>query len=391
MWGLLRGRNRGVAAVVALALVAGATTWLRLDTGAAASTAPDKIIYSQQNGKNGEYLQYVPGDGSKVTTQPVTGGGGCATPNTSNPVLAFSAKYYGSGYGGPSTPAIVGAYNSRTGVCQLPQAWSIEVNEALIFAPGPNALTAGRLFSRAQLLLEREDKSTATDPPAVVNIILRLGSTPVLTQSYNLSGPNGTQLPTDTGSSSNLLFDSLEIQVASPAAGSVSVVGPTSTFTLANQLCVGQNISQTSTDGTGTTGQVSATFTYVGNSVDPTKCKSYGTFTATTTDPNSPSGKSVSLIAASASGAHLTAQFDWGLFPYCQPGTSNPNVPTCPPTLVDFGSGFQVQTFCAAANPPVTPPWCTTSQKFEYVTVNGTTFTHITETWDGLGDITYHH
>ena len=59
--------------------------------------------------------------------------------------------------------------------------------------------------------------------------------------------------------------------------------------------------------------------------------------------------------------------------------------------MVDFGSGFQVQTFCAAANPPATAPWCTTSQNYEYVTVNGTTFTHITETWDGLGDIVYHH
>jgi hypothetical protein len=390
MWGLLRGRNRGLAAVVALALVAGATTWLRLDNGAAATTTLDKIIYSQQNGKNGEYLQYVPGDGSRVTTQPVTGAGGCATPNTTNPVLAFSAKYYGSGYGGPSTAAIVGAYNNRTGVCQIPQAWSIEVNEGLVFAPGStNALTAGRAFSRAQLQLEREDKSTASDPPAVVNIVLRLGSTVVATQSYNLQGPNGTQTATDTGTS--YLFDSLEIQVLSPAAGSISVVGPTSTFTLANQLCVGQSISQTSTDGTATSGQVTATFNYVGNSVNSGQCKAYGTFAATTTDPNSPTGKLVTLIAANATGAHLTATFDWGLFPYCQPGTSNPNVPTCPPTLVDFGSGFQVQTFCAAANPPATAPWCTTSQKFEYVTVNGTTFTHITETWDGLGDIKYNH
>jgi len=334
-------------------------------------------------------LQYLPGDGSKSTTQPVTGGGGCATPNAVNPVLAFSAKYYAGGYNGASTSAIVGAFNSRTGVCQISQAWSIEVNEGLVFGPGPNALTSGRAFSRAQLQLEREDKSTASDPPAVVNIVLRLGSNVVATQSYNLPGPNGTPLATDTGT--NYLFDSLEIRVVSPAAGSISVIGPTSTFTLANQLCVGQSISQTSTDGTPTSGQVSVTFTYVGNSVDPSTCKAYGTFAATTTDPNVNDGKSVQLIAANASGAHLTAHFDWGLFPYCQPGTSVPNVPTCPPTLVDFGSGFQVQTFCAAANPPATAPWCTTSQNYEYVTVNGTTFTHITETWDGLGDIVYHH
>ena len=96
-----------------LSLVAGGATWLHLDSGAAASSAPDKIVYSQQNGKNGEYLQYLPGDGSKSTTQPVTGGGGCATPNAVNPVLSFSAKYYAGGYNGASTSAIVQFHHLR--------------------------------------------------------------------------------------------------------------------------------------------------------------------------------------------------------------------------------------------------------------------------------------
>jgi len=87
----------------------------------------------------------------------VTGGGGCATPNTTNPVLAFSARYYPNGYAAASTSAIVGAFNQRTGVCQLPQSWSIEVNEGLEFGVGPNALTAGREFARAELQLARQD------------------------------------------------------------------------------------------------------------------------------------------------------------------------------------------------------------------------------------------
>src|SRR4029079_7790012 len=106
--------------------------------------------------------QYVPGDGSRPTNESVTSGGGCATPSPWGvPLFALSASYYASGYSGSSTNAIVGAYKSRTGVCQITQAWSIEVNEALIFAPGANTLTAGREWSRAQIVLEREDKSVA--------------------------------------------------------------------------------------------------------------------------------------------------------------------------------------------------------------------------------------
>ena len=47
MWGLSRGWIRGSAAVAALSLVAGGATWLHLDSGAAASSAPDKIVYSR--------------------------------------------------------------------------------------------------------------------------------------------------------------------------------------------------------------------------------------------------------------------------------------------------------------------------------------------------------
>src|SRR5262249_47731427 len=103
-------------------LAAGLFAQLGGGAGASASTNPDTLVYSQQNGAKGQYLQYVPGDGSKVTTQSVTGAGGCATPNTAaQPLLGFSAKNYPNGYTNSSVPAIVGAYNSRTGVCATPQ------------------------------------------------------------------------------------------------------------------------------------------------------------------------------------------------------------------------------------------------------------------------------
>ncbi|HTL83546.1 MAG TPA: hypothetical protein VL856_00075, partial [Acidimicrobiia bacterium] len=162
----MRGSKRLGLAFILVTLVALLAAGLFAELGGSAgatSTAPDTIIYSQQNGSKGQYLQYVPGDNSKPTTQSVTGAGGCATPNTaSQPILAFSAKNYPNGYGGASQAAIVGAYNSRTGVCATPQAWSIEVNEELIFAPGPNSLTNGRVFSSASLFLEREDKTGGT-------------------------------------------------------------------------------------------------------------------------------------------------------------------------------------------------------------------------------------
>src|SRR5690349_15281944 len=108
-----------IIAIVVAALAA--TVFVsQLGGSAGASGTQDKITYDQTTGSKGTYIQYVPGDGSKPTNQSVTSGGGCATPSPSGtPLLAFSAKYYPSGYSGSSTNAIVGAYKSRTGVCQI--------------------------------------------------------------------------------------------------------------------------------------------------------------------------------------------------------------------------------------------------------------------------------
>jgi hypothetical protein len=52
------------------------------------------------------------------------------------------------------------------------------------------------------------------------------------------------------------------------------------------------------------------------------------------------------------------------------------------------------QTFCAPNGATVTTPWCTTSKHFDYVqdpADSSQTVVHITETWDGLGDVYFRH
>ncbi|MDP9335417.1 MAG: hypothetical protein M3Q30_19215 [Actinomycetota bacterium] len=363
--------------------------WVQLEGAAATSTNPDKIQYNQTTGASGTYIRYIPGDGSAPTNQSVTSGGGCATPTPNGPaILAFSAKYYANGYGGSSVNAIVGAYKSRTGVCRIPQAWSIEVNEALIFRPGSNTLTVGRLFTRAQIQLQREDKpTTIPGPPTTGQLIKLLGSTPVGTPTnFSISGgAGGTPITADTGTVAGG-FDSVEIRVLTPSTGSVSVVGPTSTFTLAGQVCPGESITTSSND-------VKATLTLLPGS----SCKSYTEFSASSED------KSVTFLSRQAAGAHMTASFDWGYFTYCRAdGVSDPNVPACPVTKVDFGDlVLHDETYCAAVDPGAQtsppydpPPWCATSRHVDYVEYpvgSGVTVAHITETWDGLGDIIWRH
>ena len=388
-------RSRPLIVAIAVAALAATVSFSQLGSPASASATQDKITYNQTTGSNGTYINYVPGDGSKTTKESVTSGGGCATPSPSGvPLLAFSAKYYPNGYANASQAAIVGAYKSRTGVCQITQAWSIEQNEALVFSVGNNSLVFGREFTRAVLQLEREDKSTSASTPVQVDLIMR-GGPSVVTQTVYLPGPNGGVLPAvDTGDTAG--FTSIEIRVVNPSVGSVSVVGPTSTFYLANQICPGESITDTSTDGSASAGQVSATFTFV--SAPGGACKSYTTFDASASDPTSSTLKSVQFLAQSLAGAHMTASFDWGYFPYCRPDastdTDHPGAPTCPTTEVDFGSGFVNQTFCQPNGATTTTPWCTTSKHFDYVADpadSSVTVVHITETWDGLGDVYFRH
>jgi hypothetical protein len=381
-----RARRTVLVIVPALVLaLAGAGFLVASQPGASAASAnPDTIVYSQQNGKNGQYLQYVPGDGSKPTTQSVTGGGGCATPNVTNPVLAFSAVSYPNGYSQPSTPAIVGTFNNRTGVCAIPQAWSIEVGEGLIFAPGPNSLTAGRLFTKATLVLEREDKGTGTLNGQVVLRNSTSPAAPVLMPYSITTSP----ITFNTGVVANG-FDSIEIQVQSPSTGSVSVVGPTSTFTFASKICPGQSITQTSTDGTTTSGQVTATVNFLGNSDNSSACKSYTFFGTTTTDPASSDGKSFTFLSTQLATAHIKITVDWGNLAYCRAdATVVAGQPACPTTLVDFGQGLQPETYCSAAANP-TPTFCVVDKHFTYIADpadSSKTVAHEVEVLDALGD-----
>ena len=349
----------------------------------ATSTTPDKIIYSQQNGKNGSYLQYVPGDGSKVTTQPVTGAGGCATPNATTPVLDFSAKYYPNGYSNASQNAIVGAYNNRTGVCAITPAWAVDNGEGLIFAPGAtNNLSKGRLFASAVLNLEREDKAGGTLTGVLIE---RVGGSQVGTKNFSITSGvitvNTGTVPTG--------FDQLEVRVTSPSAGSISVVGPTSTFTFAGQICPGDSISDTSTGGSSTSGEVTATITYASGS----GCKSYTDFHASSTDIASSDGKSMTFLSQPLAGAHITIHIDWGNLALCRSdATSDPNVPPCPTSLVDLGSGPVPEAYCAAAT--VSQPVCSTFKQFTNIPdpANASnTVVHEVEDFDALGDIFIRH
>lgn len=391
----MRARNllsRPLVIIGVVAAITGSVAYSQLGGAAADTNTPDKIVYNQISGNSGTYLQYVPGDGSTPTKQSVTSGGGCATPSPSGvPLLAFSGRVYPTGYANTFNAAPVGAYKSRTGVCSIGQAWSVEVNEGLVFEVGSNALVLGREFARAQLQVQRQDRSLATDPPVVVQALLRVGTNVVNTQNFSIAGPNGTQLLLDTGTGFG--FTSIELRVLTPAAGSVSVVGPTSTFTFADRICGGETITDTSTGGTISTGEVTASLFF---DAESGVCKSYSFFAASSTDPDSSDGKSVTFLSQQLAGAHMTATFDWGYFPYCRPdATPDPDpdhagAPVCPTMTVDVGNGPTIQTFCPPEGATTTTPWCTTSRNFEYVedpADSSVTLVHITETWDGLGDV----
>lgn len=198
-------------------------------SSANAASGADVVEYVQTTGKNGTYIEYVPGDGSTPTSEAVTSGGGCATPTPSGlPLIQLSASYYASGYAGPSTPAIVGAYKARTGVCQITPAWGIEQNEALQFSLGTNPLVAGRLYTSATIDLVGNDKSGVATQGRLVET---LAGKVVGQQNFSSTLPQGTAFTVSTGPITSG-FDQLEIQTLSPSTGSLSVVGPTSTFTL---------------------------------------------------------------------------------------------------------------------------------------------------------------
>ena len=295
--------SRPIVLIVAVALLTGTFAWSQLGGAAGATSGPDKITYNQQTGSNGTYIQYVPGDGSKATKQSVTSGGGCATPSPSGaPILAFSANYYPNGYANASsTAAVVGAYKSRTGVCQIPQAWSIEVRtRASIFSVGSNSLVAGREFSRAPAATRARRQVDGSDPPVSVQLVLRTGSTVVGTQ--NVLDPRSQRRDAARGRHRQRRSASLDRDPGAcrrrPVPSRSSV--PTSTFTFANKICPGETITDTSTDGTASSGQVTATFTF--DRARRARASRTRSFEASSTDPTSSTLKSVHVPVAAARG-----------------------------------------------------------------------------------------
>jgi hypothetical protein len=405
-----------IAMLVTILALIGAGLWIAKDR--AGATTNDYIVYNQQSGNKGTYLQYVDGTTGTKTTQSITGNAGCATSSQlSNPVLAFTAFFYGHGYTDPSgaflaptATASAGQFNNRTGVCSVPQAWSIEAGEGLDFGVGANnSLTAGRVFVQAQIPVEREDKGTALLQARLVeklngNVVaytpftIPAASSNVAPQVMADTNSPATVSTTNPATSPPLAsgFDTVEVQMVSPSTGSISVVGPTTQFPppkfiFAGEICGGQTITTTSSDGTLTTGQITAKFTLDAPS---TVCKSYTFLDASVTQGQ------ITFLSQQVAGLHVTASFDWGNRPACSasPTTEGSITTECAPTQVDVGdgTGLHDQTFCdptnhtAASVQAGAPPWCTTSRDVEYVSdpANPTvTVTHITETWDGYGDV----
>jgi hypothetical protein len=412
-----RGLLIGVVAVAAVALPLATTgdghgTVFKAARAAAAQQAT--ILYNQTTGKSGTYIQYTDSNGN-VTNQSVTSGGGCATPSPSgSPLLGFSAWVYDSGYTTANpTAGVVGAYKQRTGVCSLTPAWAVDNvtsgpnqgGEALDFSVGTNSLVVGQVFTGATLSLQswnsvtggvevellESQSATASGVSAFASQCFNITttSTSVSVSTTGAGGANASPVTCPGGAplgDPTTGFGSIELRVLT-AGGSVSVVGPTSTFVMAPQICGGAQAVTSSNDPT--YGTVKFTVT---DKAAPATCKSYVGF-GTDTMPGQQHLKDAYFNTFGAQGQPFGFQLDWGLLPYCTPtptSTLNPDgtpVPQCEPTQysIDGGQSWVNQTYCP--NATAAQPICTTSKSYTYVTVNGVTYTDIMETWDGLIDI----
>jgi hypothetical protein len=162
--------------------------------------------------------------------------------------------------------------------------------------------------------------------------------------------------------------------------------------TVPGQICPGQTINAIPT-GTASlgTGPVSVSLTYPSSSEEG--CVNYTQFTANANDletfsvNGSPVTTHRSVVfdkSPDSPTIPFTVSIDWGDLPECEPSAGS-GLPPCPTTYdMTDGTAFEPQTFCAQAS--ATDPLCTTSKNFSYVTVDGTTYTDVTETWSGLTD-----
>jgi hypothetical protein len=161
-------------------------------------------------------------------------------------------------------------------------------------------------------------------------------------------------------------------------------------ITVVQVICGQQTISTQSTDGT--TGQVTASFTFQdfnGQPAPPSVCKSYTAFTASADNQveGLTGNQTVQFQSNPLATAHVTSTISWAVQSFCTPDGSG-NTTQCPPTYVSFDDGatWHVQTYCSSAQ-SAGIPWCTTSRSYAYSSQG----TQITETWDGYGDPVFHH
>jgi hypothetical protein len=241
--------RRWLAVTAALSLGVAPVIFLQLEGGiAGATTTSDTVNYVQSS--TASSYSFVPGNGSTSTTESITPTGTCKTPSVSGAsLLSLSALVYknlvsGKPYTGPPSTGTVGTSLGHTGGCDLSPAYAINQNEALIFAPGSNALTSTRTFSEAKVPLALTSSidtrnDTAQQPgdndtqSATVSLFAMNGTTLVATKSLTIKG-DGDGDPDDTVTADTGVisggFTSLELEVTSPSSSKfgVSVVGTTS-------------------------------------------------------------------------------------------------------------------------------------------------------------------
>jgi hypothetical protein len=246
---------------------------------------------------------------------------------------------------------------------------------------------------------------TATNTGNVMLHAVLVSDAPVLA-GYSCSPVSGSDLVpgesvTCTGTHTVTLDDLTAGSITDTGSASSTEVKATDAVDTVNakqmQICTNDTITSSSSDNLPTDGTVVAAIT-VDSLPTGNGCKNYSYFKANASAV--PGGDEVDFLSQPLAGAHVTATFDWGYTGFCTPNAPLGSAQACPVTYVDFGSGPQAQTFCAAADPNgvTTPPWCTTGRSFSYVNVPdpsnpGATIivTHITETWDGYGDIVFRH
>jgi hypothetical protein len=346
---------------------------------------PDTVVYAEGKGSSSNFISYTDGKTGAVTTQAVTSGGGCSSPTIHGvPLLNLAGYVYTYGTQQPNPPnASVGAYQGRTGVCgnNLPGSGqpNYAINngsnsangpaEALDFGIGSNNLTVGREFTNALLNIQSQSGPSAGSQ---ITLVESLNGAPVSTQTCPIA--SGATITADTSLKSGPCignpaapFDDVEIQVTTPNA-SVSVTGPTSTFTLEQQACPGD--APIPAIGT-TTGVDSATLSVAATAGG---CKSYSGFTYTS--DNGQGSQEVDFNAASAGPILFTETITWAPDAQCEPGA-------CPATMVSYpGQPFYAPPHCAAPNlnavPPV--PVCITNAVYNYQVNGGVAQTQITET-----------